>query len=668
MAEEEGSEEEYSRMLTTLEEKFFAKCDNQLSKVNNFYAEKLAEATRRFAVLQNELEDHRDALKPTAATSTLKRPNTSVAPTSKIVRPKLLHPKKEKMRLRTMKELKFAFTEFYLSLVLIQNYQQLNFTGFRKILKKHDKVLKTSRGAMWRQSYVETSPFYTDMLISDYIKKTEDTYINELEGGDRTKAMKRLRVPPLTDVVSYPKATVFKIGLYLGMTLVLFAVFVFACYFIEADVDLIGWIRFYRFGFICSLFCAYIGLNILGWRHYGVNHVLIFEIDPRQHLSHQHFFELAALIAVLWTLSSTAWSFSLVPPLSNYIHGSTSPGLMYIALIAFLFNPLPIFKHKARYWLLYRLWRLVACGYYPVEFADFWLADQLNSLVVLFTDAEFLICYYSYTASDNPDALKICASSWSMALHTVISCYPSYIRFVQCLRRYRDTKKWFPHLVNAGKYSTSFFKNTFKSLYILYLRQTHNDQSVYFFLWIASQFISSCYTYAWDIKMDWGLWDSKAGENKFLREEIVYQEKSLYYFAIIENLVIRFSWIVMVAIAQTCSETVITIASHVHVFLEVTRRFIWNFFRLENEHINNCGEFRAVRDISITPFHNDDIKQLETVVDESDGAESVLLDYPRSVGLFKRHRPARLTVIQATGSEESAAQNVYESSLEDHVI
>ena len=32
------------------------------------------------------------------------------------------------------------------------------------------------------------------------------------------------------------------------------------------------------------------------------------------------------------------------------------------------------------------------------------------------------------------------------------------------------------------------------------------------------------------------------------------------------------------------------------------RRFIWNFFRLENEHLNNCGEFRVVRDISLRPL------------------------------------------------------------------
>jgi len=41
---------------------------------------------------------------------------------------------------RKLRDLKLAFSEFYLSLILLQNYQNLNHTGFRKILKKHDKV------------------------------------------------------------------------------------------------------------------------------------------------------------------------------------------------------------------------------------------------------------------------------------------------------------------------------------------------------------------------------------------------------------------------------------------------------------------------------------------------------------------------------------------------
>ena len=41
-------------------------------------------------------------------------------------------------------DLKLAFSEFYLSLILLQNYQTLNYTGFKKILKKHDKVCLAS--------------------------------------------------------------------------------------------------------------------------------------------------------------------------------------------------------------------------------------------------------------------------------------------------------------------------------------------------------------------------------------------------------------------------------------------------------------------------------------------------------------------------------------------
>jgi len=49
------------------------------------------------------------------------------------------------------------------------------------------------------------------------------------------------------------------------------------------------------------------------------------------------------------------------------------------------------------------------------------------------------------------------------------------------------------------------------------------------------------------------------------------------------------------------------------------RRFVWNFFRLENEHLNNCGQFRAVRDISIAPMNCNDQSLLEQMMDDDDG-------------------------------------------------
>lgn len=51
---------------------------------------------------------------------------------------------------------------------------------------------------------------------------------------------------------------------------------------------------------------------------------------------------------------------------------------------------------------------------------------------------------------------------------------------------------------------------------------TLSTENPYFYLWLTVSMVSSCFTYTWDVKLDWGLFDSSAGENKFLREEIVY--------------------------------------------------------------------------------------------------------------------------------------------------
>lgn len=93
------------------------------------FVEKLAEATRKYANLKSELYEAQDGNFDSRKNFS-KRHN--------LLRKRTLTAKK-------MQELKLAFSEFYLSLILLQNYQNLNFTGFRKILKKHDKVNMTQR-------------------------------------------------------------------------------------------------------------------------------------------------------------------------------------------------------------------------------------------------------------------------------------------------------------------------------------------------------------------------------------------------------------------------------------------------------------------------------------------------------------------------------------------
>lgn len=83
----------------------------------------------------------------------------NIAPIVRAIPDRLIEKTREKrhkyLQQRKFGEIKLAFSEFYLMLVLLHNYQTLNATGFRKILKKHDKMFDTDRGNSWRFVFIK---------------------------------------------------------------------------------------------------------------------------------------------------------------------------------------------------------------------------------------------------------------------------------------------------------------------------------------------------------------------------------------------------------------------------------------------------------------------------------------------------------------------------------
>ncbi len=168
--------EQIQRYFARFDETFFVFCDKELLKINTFFSgklclltvlasqdktifaidshltsfalqisEKLSEASRKMANLQSELSASQQAENrqkmntsppPTTSGGSMRRRRSSLQAT--LLKDK--DTKQQQMTIRKIHDIKLAFSEFYLSLILLQNYQTLNFTGFRKILKKHDKV------------------------------------------------------------------------------------------------------------------------------------------------------------------------------------------------------------------------------------------------------------------------------------------------------------------------------------------------------------------------------------------------------------------------------------------------------------------------------------------------------------------------------------------------
>lgn len=190
--------------------------------------------------------------------------------------------------------LKRALSELYLNLVLLQNFQQLNHTGFRKILKKYDKLARSSRGKTVFQKDVCEAYFWTSKTVTDMLVQAEKIMIQTLEEGDRSKAMKRLRVPPLgTEKTSH--WTSCATGLFCGILLLSIVVVCIAFVMWPSEEyssrpHLEPSLRAMRAGLLLSLWFFGFAINTYGWRRAGVNHVLIFEFDPRNYLGFMDLF------------------------------------------------------------------------------------------------------------------------------------------------------------------------------------------------------------------------------------------------------------------------------------------------------------------------------------------------------------------------------------------
>ncbi|XP_065068950.1 solute carrier family 53 member 1-like [Rhopilema esculentum] len=592
------NEEILRRHYAKYEEGFFVFCDKELSKVSTFFAEKLAEATRRFHDLETEIGTTSQVKDSTE--QDIERGanvNTNVGEDGTTLITKIKSKKQKSRGAKKLKELKFAVSEFYLSLILIQNFQELNFTGFRKILKKHDKMFQTESGVQYRKEKVETAPFFTNKLVAELILETEGIFINELEGGDRGKAMKRLRVPPLGEKQTNYSA--FFWGLFSGIFFVLLVVVIITAYYKRPKKNWQPALRMYRGWFLIVTMIGLLGINIYGWSKAGVNHILIFELNPRDHLTFIDLLKVASLFGSLLCLSALAFLFSADFHLPQFAQPLVLTGF----IILFLLNPTKTFHYTARFWFIKVMIRIIGAPLFQVRFADFWLADQLNSMVVPLLDFQYMICFYAYDWH-RPDAEWQCTNPQNV-VRPLVAILPAWWRLAQCLRRYKDTRDAWPHLVNAGKYSTSIFVTIFSTIAAIHKAKTGENQSgALFYVWIGSLIFSTFYTLFWDIRMDWGLLDKNAGDNFLLREQIVYDSKIFYYLAAFADMIFRFMWTLTVSVGEagfiTSELFVLFIAT-----CEVFRRFVWNFFRLENEHLNNCGHFRAVRDISVKPVETD---------------------------------------------------------------
>ncbi|KAF6171810.1 hypothetical protein GIB67_007331 [Kingdonia uniflora] len=504
------------------------------------------------------------------------------------VNTKSLSFSKEELR-DAEEQLKIVFIEFHQKLRLLKSYSYLNLLAFSKIMKKYDKI--TSRNASKAYLKMVNSSYLGNFdEVSRLMESVENTFIHHFSNANRTKGIKALRPTPKKERHRISFTSGLLTGCSIALVVALIVLIQARNLFQSKETNMYMETMFplYSvFGLVILHMLMY-SANIFFWRKYRVNYPFIFGFREGRSLQYREVFLLSAGLSVLALAGVLSNIDMQMDPRTKKYEAVTElvPLALVIVVVLITFCPFNIIYRSSRFFFIRAAFRSICAPLYKVTTVDMILADQLTSQVQAFRSLEFYICYYGWgdfrkrqnTCSNN-DAYNI--------FYFIVAVIPYWIRMVQSIRICIDDNDMIWGY-NAVKYFSTIVAVIMRTGYDL------KKGNTWLVLAVVSSAISGVYSTYWDLVVDWGLFEKKS-KNRWLRNKLLIPYKSTYYGAVVVNVVLRFAWLQSVLGVRELPHVHRNALTAIVASLEILRRGIWNFFRLECLHLKNVGKYRAFK-------------------------------------------------------------------------
>ena len=600
-----SASDEVKEEIFDLESTFIRDLEVEINKVSKFYSQQKLYFAQKCEHLFEELRSYRtrnamDMVAEEEEESKDEVKSSRHSASSNSSRPSLDIPISEKKRLKK----RFRIT-YHGVVNKFSSYRIVNMTAVSKICKKHDKnsVYDSLQKDVVKMLEAQPDNFGSNKFVQYLVDRLESAYARYLSDHNKkiygVQTLRKLDVSS-PDHVATHKATQrwCGIGFLSGGSVAMLANCCILLLIdpVEVTADRSRTCSFWdcavteraaamMSGSVCICFYLWLwAFNLYIFESQRFNHCYIFEADPTSLLHSQNVAAFAAVMSIVVSFAVTAY-------VTAFYFWSAFP-LRFVALTLFAFwILLTVFPGNNRYrktrnFVRQSAWRILRSPFSSVYFIDFFIADQLTSLFIIIVGFGQSLCGFIHRADSD------CDSDSMVLFMNILKILPFWWRFAQCVRRWHDDREQLHHLVNGGKYLSSII-----TVLIVSLEQHYVGSIPLSVLRLSFGAVSTLYAFWWDLRMDWGLGDGdKQSGHRFLRKELRFPPLA-YYMAISSNFVFRISW----AFALFPS------AANLHYFnlplaaVEILRRCIWNVFRLENEHLNNCGKFREVRDVPALP-------------------------------------------------------------------
>lgn len=342
------------------------------------------------------------------------------------------------------------------------------------------------------------------------------------------------------------------------------------------------------------------GCSVWVWSRYRVNYIFLFDFNPNIVLSPLAIFNDAVDNSLVFLLLMLLYYKAGVHAVPGEFPAGVFPFILVVYTVVQLIVP---WKTRAPMWK--SIWQVITAPMTSPTFYHGYVGDIFTSMVKVFQDLAWTVFFVAsgdwLISEDSPLSTRHTWSKkiwYSKILIPILTLLPLWFRFNQCLRRYADTGQRFPHLANAFKYAMSQTVTLFGAFHPLYLNNNTKESNVFQAFWTFAFVASSLYSFVWDVYMDWGLGRPSFG---FLGPRLMYPKRYVYFTVICIDLVLRFAWVLTLVPPNSGAAFALpAYLTAVSMMLELFRRTIWGFLRLENEHRSNTAGFRRV---DFVPLH-----------------------------------------------------------------
>jgi EXS family/SPX domain len=516
-----------------------------------------------------------------------------------------LSPEDRARLLREADSTQRALVDLYRTAKLLHNFAILNFTGFVKIVKKFNKTLPQHKGR-FKQATKPENVCDEGKAVEALADRMVVLYANWFCQGSKSEAQVQI-MPKKGDSLEMDW-TQLRVGYRMGMCTILGLWVAWDCIWgmISKGRSTIGERDAFPVFRACGgllLLQWFWGVSVWVWTRFRINYIYLFDFNPHIVDSPMAIFN-AAVDHTLFYLINMLLYYKAG---THDIPGKFPQGVFPFFLVVYACLQLVI-PVRTRLPMWGSIWRVVTAPAYSPSFFQGYIGDIFTSMVKVFQDmawTAFFIFSGDWMVSEDSSA-DANAHHWSKTtgykniLIPLLTLLPLWFRFNQCLRRYLDTRKRFPHLANAFKYALSQTVTLFGAFHPLYLDHTNQrtDMAFYQRWWMLLFIGSSLYSFTWDVYMDWGL-----GLPKFnmLGPRLMFPNRAIYYAIISADLVLRFAWVLTLIPPGTGAKFALpNYLAAVSMILELGRRTVWGFLRLENEHRSNTAGYRRV---NFVPLH-----------------------------------------------------------------